>query len=218
VRLEWDAIECLSYRSRLLVPFLVGREALDIFASCNIVTSTSFEVLMTSYTQVHRGCQWRCCLTCGRTALTACGAVKLTDGHGAQRNPGRVPKGPRTCALCRARAAALGCDVVPRGRVQVNGQTVAVVGRLLVTWKFMLMDSRMFADSFRLCITRERVREKAGMTWMHTLCFWCLDPQVAFRHLSTQCRSIVLASGAWLESRAALPSLSFVMHSVLYGS
>ena len=36
---------------------------------------------------------------------------------------------------------------------------------------------------------------KVGAQYVHNLCFWCMDPRVAFEHLARSCRTIVLASG-----------------------
>jgi hypothetical protein len=70
-----------------------------------------------------------------------------------------------------------------------------VLSRLVVVWKFMLMNAQQFADSYRVALTKERVVGPFGAHFVTTLCFWCLNPQVAFFPVSAQCRSVILASG-----------------------
>ena len=53
-----------------------------------------------------------------------------------------------------------------------------VLSRLLIVWKFMLMNNRMFVEGYRVAITNERMMTPTGVSFPHTLCFWCLNPQV----------------------------------------
>ena len=79
---------------------------------------------------------------------------------------------------------------------QVPGFAISTVRKLLITWKFMLMEQRRFANCYRVAITTERKRAgRIGVKYQHTLCFWCLDPQVAFAYLGATCHSVILASG-----------------------
>lgn len=70
-----------------------------------------------------------------------------------------------------------------------------VLDRLMIVWKFMLMNNRMFAESYRVAITKEKIAGPMGPVFSHMLCFWCLNPQVAFFPVAAQCRSVILASG-----------------------
>ncbi len=77
---------------------------------------------------------------------------------------------------------------------------MSTVRKLMVVWKFMMMESRRFVDCYRVAITSERKRNKIGVQYSHTLCFWCLDPKVAFAYLGAVCRTIVVASGTETKS------------------
>lgn len=61
---------------------------------------------------------------------------------------------------------------------QLSGATMHVISRLLIVWKFMLMNDRLFVESYRVAITKEREYGPFGVNYPKTLCFWCLNPKV----------------------------------------
>jgi len=79
----------------------------------------------------------------------------------------------------------------------LTAQSKGVLAQLLVVFDFMLRDSCVHIEAYRMVIERSEDGRmgRNGKGQEISLNFWCLSASVAFKHLADNCWSVILTSG-----------------------
>lgn len=86
----------------------------------------------------------------------------------------------------------------------LTGPAAAALDNLAVVFEFIFSGNMKFVRDYRMVLRRERSSNNGGggaaasrsrSEVTYVLCFWCLNPAVAFARLASAARSIILTSG-----------------------
>ena len=152
----------------------LGAEVLALFEAKGVVSSSTYPLLAEAVNEV-------CLAVCVRVSPVAsvcvCVCVCVCQAK-KQRVEAALadPKVPTAVVWPFAHWMMLPLCVC--AWVQLSGPTMFVLEKLMVVWKFMLMNNRVFCESYRVAITKERVVGPLGVAYVNMVCFWCMNPQV----------------------------------------
>jgi hypothetical protein len=150
-------------------------------------------------------------------------AAQKLDQH-VGINAGNIAALRELFQKCGAKETGEGEGAKPGGETALAGGTLKLLEMLLCVCDFFVGDGGRNIDAYRLVLRTEEVfvqqqqRGRNQRTASHSelmLCFWCLDPAVAFRAISSQARALILTSGTLTPMDSFASELGTVFHNRL---